>query len=376
LARCQEWTVVSETCNGILIGVGADGLTAFSPASDTAGNLFAEYGTQADASTAPVWDINKVGTGMALDAAINSKKESYFASMLTFSYSNDSTTFTKVEGLSGASQSIGFIAGSDDSVLGAVGSFKKGKSFVSGVATVSSGKVESIFEIPTDTLLRYGAFPSSNVWYVSGGSWPADDTVSLSESEFALSKRVSLNHDTRNSKINYGHKRKLQSSNETWSAEIQKTTDGGKTWTNVFTADPATVNYYFNQISCSTESQCVVVGEGNDANGTPLVVVYTTTDGGATWTQTLNDVGSIYSLTAVNMIPNTNLGWMGATVVAGRTLTGAFYTTSDAGMTWTQQSQISGCQMILNMDFTTSGSGYATCLSASGSKGCIGEYIK
>lgn len=46
-----------------------------------------------------------------------------------------------------------------------------------------------------------------------------------------------------------------------WWGAISKTTDGGATWSTVFHSEPTDV-YYFNAISCSSETHCVAVAEG------------------------------------------------------------------------------------------------------------------
>lgn len=375
-----QWTIDETTCNGIIVGVSASGLNSFAPASKTDGTLSTIYGKQSEASSPPIWTVNKIGQGLALSAAINSKQESYFSSIsLSFSYSNDSTTFTKVEGLVGSSQSLSFI-NNDDSILAAVGSLKKDRQLLSGVALVSGGKLVSIWETPSNaSVLRYGSFPSSTTWYLTAGTWPADDTddtddkLTKSELGQVFSKRVALNHDTTFSK-NLVNKRNLQSTDDGsgYVAQILKTQDGGKTFAQVF-VPPGEVNYYFNQISCPTESQCVAVGEGNDSNGVPVAVVFTTDDGGATWKETLL-VGTIYSITAVQMI-DSKKGWIGATTLQGRTIGGTFYVTADGGMTWQLQQTLAGCELILDLEFSSNGAGFASCLASSGSTACIAQYI-
>lgn len=374
-----QWTIDEATCNGIIVGVSASGLNSFAPASKTDGTLSTIYGKQSEASSPPVWTVSKIGQGLALSAAINSKQESYFSSIsLSFSYSNDSTTFTKVEGLVGSSQSLSFI-NNDDSILAAVGSFKKDRQLLSGVALASGGKLVSIWETPSNaSVLRYGSFPSSTTWFLTAGMWPADDTddtddkVTKSEFGQVFSKRVALNHDATFSKKE--NKRNLQSTDDGWVAQILKTQDGGKTFAQVF-VPPGEVNYYFNQISCPTESQCVAVGEGNDSNGVPVAVVFTTDDGGATWKETLNAVGTIYSITAVQMIDSKN-GWIGATTLQGkRSIGGTFYITADGGMTWQLQQTLADCELILDLEFSSNGAGFASCLASSGSTACIAQYI-
>ena len=46
-----------------------------------------------------------------------------------------------------------------------------------------------------------------------------------------------------------------------WWGAISKTTDAGQTWQTVFHSQPSDV-YYFNGISCSSDTHCVAVAEG------------------------------------------------------------------------------------------------------------------
>merc|ERR1712060_336923 len=66
--------------------------------------------------------------------------------------------------------------------------------------------------------------------------------------------------------------------NETYTAELWKTSDGGKTWKNLI-ADKG--NFYFNDIHCIDDTHCVAVGEGfsNDGSASPGARVYLTSDG-------------------------------------------------------------------------------------------------
>lgn len=204
--------------------------------------------------------------------------------------------------------------------------------------------------------------------------WPADNSTALANSDHKFTKRFTVNtHAASTSQDTLSNDRKLQSG-ENWIAEVLKTSDAGKTWTKVFSS-PSDADYYFNEISCGSIDSCVVVGEGNNADGSPIAVAFTTTDGGVTWVQTLNTVGTIYSLTSVKMI-DSKVGYIGASMKSGFSLVGTFYYTEDGGMTWVNKQQLKGCDLILDIDFNADGSaGYATCMSASGTSACVAENI-
>jgi len=361
----SQFVIVDSTCNDISVGVGAASSSyAINVASDTAGNLYTNIAYNNE------WTNTLSSLGLSLDCAINSKGQSYFATSGSIRYSNNSTTYSAVEGAIGTSQSINYLADNED-ILALVGTFfVKGKGSATGVVLTQDGKALSLSEIPA--YVRYGSFPSSQVWYVSAGTWPED---SVSEGYRAHSKRVSFNHENKKAKVDLSKRRKLQASNETWVAQIFKTTNGGASFDMIFNA-PSDADYYFNGISCGDENTCVVVGEGNNADGAPIAVVFTTQDGGSTWVQTINTVNTIYTTMAVKMI-NNKIGYFAATVKSGRTLSGTFYTTTDGGMTWSVQQELAGCEIILDLDFNADGSaGYATCMSASGTKGCVAQYIQ
>ena len=115
-----------------------------------------------------------------------------------------------------------------------------------------------------------------------------------------------------------------------WFGAVSKTTDGGKTWTQVFLSGLENDSFYFNGIACSSDTNCVVVGEGDDANGS-ISVAFSTFDGGATWQKTI--AGTDASMMGVDFVSETE-GWVAATQMAGRGLNAVFYHTVDGGKTF------------------------------------------
>jgi hypothetical protein len=132
------------------------------------------------------------------------------------------------------------------------------------------------------TLARYGAFPSANIWYLTAGSWP--QSTESAEGVRHLSARLSTYHDGNNLKnIIHPEPRKMGSGDGAYTAQIVKTTDGGKTWKTVFFQNNT---FYFNQIACGSVSNCVAVGEAFSDSTSPGIRIWTTADAGKTWTQT------------------------------------------------------------------------------------------
>ena len=81
----------------------------------------------------------------------------------------------------------------------------------------------------------------------------------------------------------------------------------------------------FNQISCFDDDRCVVVAEGGGA-----ARIFTSSNRGDSWTQTLEASGS---LMAVQCIEGTGEGWAAGGVL-GLTFVGHYWHTLDFGETW------------------------------------------
>ena len=166
LVSCAEWSLVPETNSAALMGVGAASATrAVAAASDNgSGGVLDRY----DGVT---WTKYSSGSGLNLDAAVlpsGVSVETTGYPILLF----DGAEHTTVSGVHGSSQSASAVG---DSFFGLVGGFLAANSteVVDGVAysrdAGATWKVTS--PIPTDTFARYGAFPSSDTWYVSCGMW-------------------------------------------------------------------------------------------------------------------------------------------------------------------------------------------------------------
>jgi hypothetical protein len=160
-----------------------------------------------------------------------------------------------------------------------------------------------------------------------------------------------------------------------WVGSISKTTDGGNTWKTVFQSDLLNDYYYFNQISCSSDTHCIAVAEGDDAiNGGYLVKAIVTFDGGDTWTDALtaeNTPENAVSVMGAAWETNDE-GWVGITTKNGRTLSTAFMKTEDGGKTFALHQTLADCYL-MDMAFND-GVGVASCASSSGSSSSIAMY--
>jgi photosystem II stability/assembly factor-like uncharacterized protein len=157
------------------------------------------------------------------------------------------------------------------------------------------------------------------------------------EPNFALSSRAALSLD-RHQKTLLNVDVKKSSANTTatdatgWWGQIHKTTDGGITWSTVFESD-ASDTYYFNSISCSSETHCVAVTEGEDY--VTDCKAFVTFDGGATWTDTLAGTVPADSVSLMGAAWSSETeGWLAGTAKDGRTLSGIFYKTVDGGKSY------------------------------------------
>lgn len=380
LVSSAEWAIVSGTSATLVVGVGATGNVAVSASSDNGSGAFLGY---YDGST---WGKESFTAGMVLDAAITSKGTRVVTGTWPTYLSQDGVTFTRGP-ISGTSQSVNTY-GSNSEYIAMTGVFIAGSitsAPTTGVATsTDSGATWTLSSnIPT-TSARYGAFPSETTWYVSSGMWGEDPVTSSNSTQGfrGLSSRMSvvdgsfvldtssasLVKNQRNRRAEKGMHAAPQATTG-WFGAVSKTTDGGKTWTQVFSSDLETDYYYFNGIDCSSESNCVVVGEGENADGSPLVVAYTTVDGGNTWVKSLST--NDYGLMAVSFSSSTDV-WLGGISKDGRQTTGKFWKSTDNGLTFTGVQNLSGC-MPMDMKFSN-GVGFAACSTASGSSCSVAMY--
>ncbi|KAJ9468047.1 hypothetical protein DIPPA_34527 [Diplonema papillatum] len=206
---------------------------------------------------------------------------------------------------------------------------------------------------------RYGAFPSEKVWYVTGGMWPNTTQASQAGGKVvALNSRLSF--DGRSGAVtrrwaSAANNQAAAAPNSTqYAGMIAKTTDGGETWTKVFSTAG---KFYFNGISCATESLCIAVGEGfaDDGSTAPGAHVMRTEDGGSTWSEVYVYGASTHgSATAVTMLSETEV-WVGTTFAQSTLKAGAqFIHSTDGGKTWTESPVLSGVADVLSMSFINS----------------------
>jgi hypothetical protein len=202
-------------------------------------------------------------------------------------------------------------------------------------------------------LCSYGAFPSTSTWYVAAGQWPGEgndntgSTTTGGSTTSGVVKRVSARADIVHTAEGYRYAfnqptqslgaRGLQgNTSNDYIAQIVKTTDGGNTWTSVFTQ----YNYaYLNGIDCLDENRCCVAAENDDTNG--FASILCTFDGGANWNQTYYNNATGASLLDLRVVGTDGYWAVGGEESEVGSAAGFLYS-ADAGMTWTLDTVISG----------------------------------
>jgi len=230
------------------------------------------------------------------------------------------------------------------------------------------GKTFDFFNISVlRTWARYGAFPSDNVWYVTAGHWPNDNSpplAKLGQDEFEFSSAITWKRHLQTKKMYPSIARPSRDPSVVaaastvtgdnaedvgpdgvipppgWNAQIVKTTDGGNTWTSQYYNSSY---FYFNQITCATETLCVAVGESQikPGKGTPKVPgihIFQTTDG-ETWNEVFFQQAEWLSIFGVTFVSPTEVWACGADLDA-KPLTGFFWLSTDGGATWKHEQNV------------------------------------
>jgi len=194
------------------------------------------------------------------------------------------------------------------------------------------------------TIARYGAFPSSTTWYISAGQWPGEATVDEPDSPIVtrkISKRLHYHFNKESQKYSHSFhtgEGNTPQNNYEWQAQIVKTTNGGQTWTTMFYNHS---HYYFNQIACGTENNCVAAAE-SDSQTSAGVWLFTTANGGTTWTTSMYMAGDAYSVIAVEFVSETEVWAGGAELGQIGPKFAYLWHSTDSGNTWTLDSTIKG----------------------------------
>jgi hypothetical protein len=200
------------------------------------------------------------------------------------------------------------------------------------------------------------AAPSDDVWYSAGGIFPTTPpSMKLAPGVKAIAKSpyVTILVDAGVLWHTHAEVRTAQVGNDTgYAASITKTTDGGKTFTTVFS--DSTTGFYFLGIACTDENTCSAVAEGKDIGS----FIQQTTDGGVTWTTTwTGPLGT--ALAGITML-DANNGWACGLSSAGASL---LLVTADGGNTWTDSGAAFKGTFPQSIAFNSDSTAFATAIT-------------
>ncbi len=330
-----SWQIVDYDFDTILLCVAfSDSMNGFLPYMDNGSG----DGVKLTTDGGNTWTIDTdiaPNTVMLMDCAAKSNN-AVMGGLFSQQYSIDSgNTWTKAKGPNLLGQSCeGLRDRTDKLFFGVTGGDVLGGN---GVAISQDGGASYKFLniSVAETLMRYGAFPSANVWYMTAGMWPStlevDDTIVAEQSQ-----RIRFHKD-----VDGGIKKKYLDINgptprvgggsttaDGWSAQILKTVDGGATFTSVFYS---TGEFYFNGIDCEDETHCCAVGEADSGVRTG-VRIWCTADG-TNWNEVYFQSDPADSLMAIRALGNGEW-WAGGGHLASLDFQGFFPHSVDGGKTW------------------------------------------
>lgn len=296
---------------------------------------------------------------------------------LTLEYSLDrAATFNSSIAPFGAGQCIRPVAASSPSgqnsfaAIGDWGLFSESNGPAVSIDSGATFKADNVTSLNADS--RYGSFPSATTWYIAAGDWPGegqdDDNpppshvfkragslvepahyaqavapgsvlVRARGSRLHLLRAPTGRHSWAQVRREHVHAANAHVEGgltvpDTWAAQIAKTTDGGRTWSTVFTKVGA---FYFNEIECTDELTCCVVAEtGGAGNGTEGAGTFfhCTQDGGATWVETQANRDPDSSLIGIDHIGPSDFWAVGAELGFITPLYATFWHSTDGGKTW------------------------------------------
>jgi len=206
---------------------------------------------------------------------------------------------------------------------------------------------------------RYGAFPTEDVMYVTGGSWPSSDNNKVS-GVHELTEKLRFNSHTGK----YEERTPvLGDANNTYTAMIAKSSDGGATWEKQY---ESTGEFYFNGISCASATVCMAVAEGfgSDGSSEPGAHVFKTEDG-KTWKEVFvyGNATIPGSAMDVKMLSETE-AWVGFSYAVSTFNSGAAMGhTTDGGKTWSIGATMPGVGTVTQMSFVDDNTAFAAAVT-------------
>jgi len=145
-------------------------------------------------------------------------------------------------------------------------------------------------------------------------------------------------------------------------AELWKSSDGGETWKSLLSNSG---DFYFNDVHCADENNCIAVGEGfaQDGSGDPGARIFLTNDG-----ETFNEVHresttGAESLMTARMVSTTEYWAAGTTKSGALFAPGLALHSKDGGKSHTNEGTSISGNMFTSMDFISADHGYATAIT-------------
>ena len=223
------WTVDDSLSAGVMVGIGAA-----DESHAVAGTCSSSEGAQPSFYDGSWTKTKNLAAGIVMDIAASPKNAYTVAT--TFAglqvSSDQGNTWEMVPNALGLSQSVNPMGSNG---FGASGQWTigYGKNF-GGVLYTADGMNWETSEIDGGESIRYGAYPSEKTWFVTAGMWDTSDnsntnttTTIFADANFALSSKLLVGSKKSTLKLKDGEA-------QGWWGKIWMTTDGGNSWSNVF----------------------------------------------------------------------------------------------------------------------------------------------
>lgn len=367
-AADPQWSILQPEISAVTIGIGfKDDLTGWSSGAD--GSHLPGIIKTTDGGVTWHKVQNTTGVPLMIVTAVGVRRDPSVTDVTIFGAVADSKYSLDGEHFKQALRAP--IAGQDAKYQG-------GRMLMAGpkAACVSStgGAVFTCHYVPikNEATGRYMSSPSKNVIFYTAGNWPRQqgETSGLMErpdgtSLFHVTSNLRVVQDPRGTqKLELGPVAQADDQNLTiYTAELWKSTDGGSTWKNLISEEGT---YFFNDIDCFDDNNCVLIGEGSKSLGSksPGARIWTTTDGENFKQVHVENTTGEESLMTAQMISATE-HWVGGTQQLGANVPALLLHTKDGGATYTNENNGIVGQAITDVDFLSAKHGYATAITPS-----------
>jgi len=346
---------LSAVTEALAVNFADDGLTGFMGAGSNGVGSQILKTIDGGVTWNAVWPTpdTKNPANLFLGGAVKSRTQAVITGVLNQEYSTDGTLFN--------ASSNDFVTPAQDAGVEPDGDFGMviASAKANGFASSKTGNVWTNFDLGTNSslyLARYGSWPIQTVWYATAGLFPTGNTGLVPHtSKFGRTKDGNIQW-TYESVESTPPVNCSEDTTNCFSAGIFKTTDSGKTFTQIYDNINQGDNIYPNDIDCYDANNCVAVLEGDTCR------IINTVDGGKTWTESMRDTDSACSLIYVDMISNSEI-WIAGGHLSALNFEGRFWHSTDGAKTWVKEAH-KGIY-VLDLDMNTL-YGYALAINASG----------